>query len=515
MSQQKKANIIFAIIIIFIVIASTSLTCYFIIRHNKSVDKDPVTNTFEEEYQPYIEFSKVSKKDTIDIYQEYPVNPIDINLIGTVSITGLKDKGVEEKVNTILSELEALENEDDYGCYVNFNVSNVLSITCDEEARNIDLTTGEEIKLEELFNQDTNMDALIRQEAYQYVCYIGDCMAGIYYEDDYENTAENEMIAFLQDYKNNRSTFGIGYTSFNFYRNQEYGWFYASSYAPYYDELTIYDRFLTDEDIYEEEITTYCLPQTCEFVVNFSDNDDYYQTGEFLNDTNYLKFYIFNSSDYNLAYDDLAKYPFLMEEIGEKVKSKLIEALDLEHIDHYRNMNLNVTIYNNDLNGYQLEYDLTIQVLDEKNFYASVLDYGLETEIEQEGIYKTDAIMDISGNVTFLEDAPTKLFSNFEDVLYQYIIDDLAKAESNSSYVSEFNNYNVGVCESSEDWEECYRNRDFHDLIKDANYAIDPVNERIHMYHFRPGMGMAESYVSVFLPFSLFEEQSEDGDLSY
>lgn len=511
MSQQKKANIIFGVILIFIVLLSVSLTIYLIIRHNQSVDKDEVTNT-EVPIEPYLEFSSVSKKDTIDIYQEYPVNPIDINLVGTVSITGLKDKEIEDKVNSILSELDALENEDDYGCYVNFNVSNVLSITCEEEVRNIDLTTGEEIKFEELFNQDTNMDALIRREAYQYACYTGNCIADIDYGDDYENQAENEMIAFLQDYKNGNITFGIGYTSFNIYRNQEFEWFYFSSYGTYYEDLTIYDRFLTEEDIYEEDITTSCLPQTCELIVNYSDSEDYYQTGEFLNNTNYLEFYIYNSSDFNLAYDEFEKYPFLMDEIGEKVKRRLIEELDLEHIDHYKNMRLNVTIYNNELNGYQLEYNLTSEILDGDHFYASILGDELATKIDEESIYKTDLVMDTSGNLSFLENDPTQLFANFEEVLYQYIIDDLAKAEEEQNYVSDFSNYDVGSCEGSEDFNACYKNRDFHQLIKEANYAIDPINERIHMYQHKPGIGMAASYVSTFLPFSLFSNEEDSAN---
>ena len=49
MSQQKKANIIFAVITVLFVIICVGLTCYFIIRHNKSVDKLPVINTDEEE----------------------------------------------------------------------------------------------------------------------------------------------------------------------------------------------------------------------------------------------------------------------------------------------------------------------------------------------------------------------------------------------------------------------------------------------------------------------------------
>lgn len=515
MSQQKKANIIFAVIIVLFVIICVGLTCYFIIRHNKSVDKLPVINTDEEgQYQPYIHFSQVSDKDTIDIYKEYPVNPIDINLVGKVSIDGLKNLEVEDRVNKILSELNALEDEEDYGCYVNFNVSNVLSITCDEEARNIDLTTGKEIKFEELFNQNTNMDALIRAEAYQYACSVGTCLSDNYYEDDYENTVEQDMISFLQDYKEGKSTFGINYTSFSFYTlRDDYGWYYHSSYAPYYDELTIYNRFLTDEDIYQEEITNYCLPQACGFIDSSSNSNLYYQTGEFLNDTNYLEFYVYNSSGSNLVYDDFSEYPFNMKEIGEKIKEQLVEALDLEQINHFKNISVNASIYNNELNGYQIEYGITIQTLDEQNFYKSVLSYELETEIEREEIYKADIIMDTSGNISFLEDNPCKLFPNFEEVLYQYIMDDLAKAELDDSYYSEFNNYYVGLCEFSEDLEECYRNRDFHELIKDANYALDSVNQRIHMYHMIPGIGMATSYVSVFLPFSLFNVQSED--LSY
>ena len=511
MSGQKKADVLFILLLVLLVLSSVGTTCYFIFRHHKNVDNKSVTNTNpSEEETPYLEFAEVSRKDTIDIYREYPVNPIDINLVGTVRIHGLKDKIVEEKVNAVLRELPALESEDDYGCYVNFNVSNVLSITCDDEARNIDLTTGEEIKFEELFNQDTNMDALIRKEAYQYACFIGGCYAEDPYDEEYESEVENDMIAFLRDYKNEKSTFGIGYTDFNFYRNQDYGWYYYSSYASYYDELTIYDRFLTDGDIYEEEVSLTCFPQTCHYITDPGDNKFSYQTGEFLSETNYLDFQIYNSSGYNLAYDDFTEYPFDMREMGNKIKDQLIDHFRLDRTDHYKNIYLSVNIYNNELNGYQLEYNLTIQELDEDNFYESVLNYELETEIDREETYKADIIMDQEGNISFLEDDPTELFPNFESVLYQYIMDDLAKALMDDHYYSEFENYNVGVCEEYTDYNECLNNRDFHELIKDANYAVDPVNERIHMYHMVPGIGAPQSYVHVFLPFSLFQDSNQD-----
>src|SRR5699024_10431384 len=105
------------------------------------------------------------------------------------------------------------------------------------------------------------------------------------------------------------------------------------------------------------------------------DNKFSYQTGEFLSETNYLDFQIYNSSGYNLAYDDFTEYPFDMRETGNKIKDQLIDHFHLDQVNHYKNIYLSVNIYNNELNGYQLEYNLTIQELDEDNFYESVLNY--------------------------------------------------------------------------------------------------------------------------------------------
>ena len=508
MSQQKKINLIFGIVLILIVVLGVSLTSYFIIRHKESVDKKSVIHKEEEKYDPFLEFDEVTHKETVDFYKEYPVNPIDINLAGTVRIDGLKDQTIENKVNQVLSELST-ESEDNYVCFVNFNVSNVLSIQCGEESRNVNLVTGEEIKLEELFNQETDMDLLIRNEAYQSVCSFSGCYIDDELDMEFESQVENRIVDFLQDFKNDRSFLSISYTNFSILRASD-PWYFYSSYAPYIDELTIYDRFLTDDDIYENEISLTCMPQDCYNITLASESDDAYYFSGFLNDTNYLDFEIFNNSDYNSTMQKFQKYSFDMEVIGEKVKKQIIEKLNLEEIDHYKNITLNINIYNNELNGYQLDYSLVVQTLEEKEFYKAILGYELVEEIDREEVYKRDIIMDQNGNISFLDSDPT-IFEGFEDKLYLYIMDDLARENIEENYYSNFSNYNYGKCElSSVNANECLENRDFHELIREANYAIDPVNQRIHMYHLIPGIGMAQSYVNVYLPFSMFVDPSEE-----
>lgn len=511
MSQQKKVNLIFGIVLILIVVLGVSLTSYFIIRHNQSVDKKEVVhNNEEDEYIPFLVFDEVSHKETVDFYKEYPVNPIDINFVGTVKIDGLKDQTIEDKVNQILGELPALESEDSYGCLVNFNVSNVLSIQCDGKSRNVNLVTGEEIKLEELFNKDTEMDALIRNEAYQSVCSFLGCYIDEEFDTKFESQVENRVVDFLNDFKNNQSDLLIDYASFSIL-SESNPWYYYSSYAPYIDELTIYDRFLTNDDIYENEVTLTCMPQDCYDVIlaNESEDEDSFRFSGLLNNTNYFDFDIYNGSDYNPTNQSFQKYPFDMKIIGEKVKKQLIDKLNLEDIDHYKNITLNAHIYNNELNGYQLDYSLIIQTLEEEEFYKAILGYELVNEIEHEEFYKMDIIMDQNGNISFLDDDPT-VFEGFEDKLYLYIMDDLAREDFEENYYSSFSNYNYGKCElSSVNVNECLENRDFHELIKEANYAIDPVNQRIHMYHLIPGIGMAQSYVNVYLPFSMFVDTNE------
>lgn len=280
MSQQKKINLIFGIVLILIVVLGVSLTSYFIIRHKESVDKKSVIHKEEEKYDPFLEFDEVTHKETVDFYKEYPVNPIDINLAGTVRIDGLKDQTIEDKVNQVLSELST-ESEDNYVCFVNFNVSNVLSIQCGEESRNVNLVTGEEIKLEELFNQETDMDLLIRNEAYQSVCSFSGCYIDDELDMEFESQVENRIVDFLQDFKNDRSFLSISYTNFSILRASD-PWYFYSSYAPYIDELTIYDRFLTDDDIYENEISLTCMPQDCYNITLASESDDAYYFSGFL-----------------------------------------------------------------------------------------------------------------------------------------------------------------------------------------------------------------------------------------
>ena len=154
MSQSKRNNIIFYSVLVLIVILSISGTVFAIYKHKENVDKKGVTNTPKEDVKPFLTFKEVSESDTIDIFKKYPINPIEINFTkGKVKISGLKDKEIENKVNEKLSVLTVKESEFGNNCHINTNVSNVLSISCAIETINVNLKTGEEITIEELYSK--------------------------------------------------------------------------------------------------------------------------------------------------------------------------------------------------------------------------------------------------------------------------------------------------------------------------------------------------------------------------
>ena len=325
MSQSKRNNIIFYSVLVLIVILSISGTAFAIYKHKGNVDKNGVTNTPKEDVKPFLTFKEVSKSDTIDIFKKYPINPIEINFTkGKVKISGLKDKEIENKVNEKLSVLTVKESEFGNNCHINTNVSNVLSISCAIETINVNLKTGEEITIEELFNKDSDIYSFIVKSSYNSTCMWGICSPEDN-DDEFDNNIENTIAENLQKIKNNDYILSVNTkNAILTYESKEDE--FSGIYLEYYDffnDITIYDRYL-DNSIYEKNITDYCEPNNCAdkiYELLEKDNNGYADAGHFINDKTYVNFRINNQNnidpDYNYISKEIKTYNFRKQNTGE------------------------------------------------------------------------------------------------------------------------------------------------------------------------------------------------------
>lgn len=174
---MKKRNIV-----IIIIIWILSLIGIFIY----SKTKKELPN--QEIIEPVIEEETLDKYEYIDYTGYYDENDLKIEEKYTddgknysyIEISGLKDKNIEEKINKRLyDELQEKESFRYINSRVTYNANNILSgyITKYKEEEqinetfNIDLTTGEELKLEDILNT-TNITGEIANAYYDAASYI-------------------------------------------------------------------------------------------------------------------------------------------------------------------------------------------------------------------------------------------------------------------------------------------------------------------------------------------------------
>lgn len=511
MSQSKRNNIIFYSILAFIVVLSISGTAFAIYQHNKNVDNKQVTNTpkEEEDITPYLTFKEVSKSNTIDVFKKYPVNPIKINYKSNdkITISGLKNKEIENKINEKLSVLKGTRTENgDSLCYMHFNVSNVLSISCSgsEKAVNVNLVTGDYIELEDIFDKDTDIYSLLVKSIYDTICGWETCYpeSDRDYNDEYPSQVENKVVNYLERIKNKEYEITLFDNSvrLNYKDDYEEG---SGTYINYYDfsdNIAIYDRFIEDS-IYENKVTDYCVANSCYEQQYFNTKTAKYQM-DYLNDKAYLYYAINNNTDQEAVYGyrDKEIISINLDKVSEIVKSEIIKKENLQlKGNNYIVYNIDANIYYHTENDFQVVYFIIKKEFNKENFIKYRLGFVEAKTISEKIVTRVNMLIDKNNKITYISDNPTKEISNFENKLYDYIINDIRSSDNSS-----FTGYNM--CEFSND-DNCEENKDYHNLIKEASYAIDTVNNRLYMYEWKPGVAVVESYVSAFIPLDIFKEK--------
>ena len=398
-----KKKVIFVIIFLIISI----ITTYILIMLNK---KNIINTSNIEAIDKIIQIIKPQEK-TIDLYGTSNINNIEFikkniyidgmeDEISCYQISGLKDKEIEEKINNemeqrvynfIKSNFEKTESEVQNinfdslfinNGYVESNFSNVISINYsysyyeyNEEQNtavdvndnlylNYNLVNGKEIKLEDLFLNENDIETVVRMALYknwereELVSFevikeepyydkeknIWFQKIGEYNEliEDYEyktveyipKLTEYDILKKVKKYMNNNEKnfcFTPSQLILKFDENEyeyKYGEVYFKDIA---DKIVIYDKYLTNENLYENN-------DVLRSMINCTEEGFYskYKNTKFYNDNLFfdidLQEYDDNDSKY---YKQYAYKDYYNEKINEFYKN------GIELIDEYKEISEN------------------------------------------------------------------------------------------------------------------------------------------------------------------------------
>lgn len=251
---------------------------------------------------------KYNQNDLKIIYQDTNYEGLEYK---TLRINGLKNKEIENKINKELEEIEdeiikklvsaSGEQENAYlSSNVNANYSNILSVTFYgsksdsnyvpqiniEKFLNYDLTTGNKIKLEDLFLPGTDIDLYAQNDIYKQKLHDGFSKKNIFFNPDYwqsgelqyvlDEVDEIDFIKQYNKYKNSKKDFYLTTTGIgiSYSKDGNYGDVYIK-YMDCLDNLVVYTKFLTKESIFERDDIGLKDLYVCSSVVDQNDQSVY------------------------------------------------------------------------------------------------------------------------------------------------------------------------------------------------------------------------------------------------
>lgn len=251
---------------------------------------------------------KYNQNDLKIIYQDTNYEGLEYK---TLRINGLKNKEIENKINKELEEIEdeirkklvsaSGEQENAYlSSNVNANYSNILSVTFYgsksdsnyvpqiniEKFLNFDLTTGNKIKLEDLFLPGTDIDLYAQNDIYKQKLYDSFSKKNIFFNPDYwqsgelqyvlDEVDEIDFIKQYNKYKNSKKDFYLTTTGIgiSYSKDGNYGDVYIK-YMDCLDNLVVYTKFLTKESIFERDDIGLKDLYVCSSVVDQNDQSVY------------------------------------------------------------------------------------------------------------------------------------------------------------------------------------------------------------------------------------------------
>ena len=278
MFKTTKAKIIFVVVFCIICI---SVTLGLILYKNIEIEQENIDdirtseeNTMQKDYAG-INLKGTYNQNDLKIEEKRATkDKVEINF---EQISGLKNKIIQENINQELERAalnfyrEKIENLDkvvNVFVYINnmANFSNALSFELTYVAKinddddgfyqgfkgiNYDLTTGNEITIDKLFTSDAPIENILRNSAYYSFAQnnVEENLSGDFVVTDYGDI-EGEISVFINHYKKNKiKEFSFSPKKINIYYGENK--IITIDMEKYADYIAIYNRYLTDESIFE------------------------------------------------------------------------------------------------------------------------------------------------------------------------------------------------------------------------------------------------------------------------
>ena len=292
MDDKVSTNKIIISLIVFAIISITITAILIIQKNNTSAPNQESTSG---------DVNIAVKHDKIigtKINQKYNQN--DLEIIETqmqedgleyvsIRISGLKNKEIENKINEDIAREEAslkenvLSNEmGEYDSrylseYVNANFSNVLSLAFygskygsnsrnqlnESRYLNYDLTTGNRLKLEDLFVPGADIDLYAQNSIYKELLHDTFSEKGVFFDPQYWESGECTYVVdeidelkFIKEfnkYKTAPKEFCFSYNQISIVYGEDYDNYVYIRFKDCMDDLAIFDKFVTEEGIFERD----------------------------------------------------------------------------------------------------------------------------------------------------------------------------------------------------------------------------------------------------------------------
>ena len=308
-----KKLIIF--LISFIVVAVAITAVLITINKNNSVNSSSTNYISGEKnnngYEKIIGTKKNQKFNQNDLEIIRENAKYDVLEYQTIRISGLKNKEIENKINKELEDIEddfrqkvvaaPGENGNMYlSSFVTANFSNILSVTfygskADSNYRNevnihkylnYDLTTGNKIKMEDIFLPGTDIDMYAQDVIYKNELHEKFSEKDIFFNQDYWQSGELQYVLgeideadFMKKYnlyKNSDKDFYIAENGIDIKYSDDIN--SSDVYIQYkdcLDDLVVYTKFLTKESIFEKDDIGLKDLYVCSSINLYSDNSVY------------------------------------------------------------------------------------------------------------------------------------------------------------------------------------------------------------------------------------------------
>lgn len=304
-------KIIFGLIAFGIVcFAATGVLIY---KHNEEIlakdnNQENKSNGNKEEQEKTLDLNGTYNENDIIISENAEIfNSVEIQI---PQISGLKNKDIETKVNNsirekIYSSLKEYSDIEYMSFYTNANFSNVLSIICTcglkddwkEIYLNYELINGEELKLDDLLSKNTDIYTVVRKAFYRAAAGSAvrnedieepkyDPTTNTWYIYRYEwntstESSEKKKVEFVIDEDE------VAQNIANFINSSRKDFFFSSqgvylktynyfvNFTDIADNIVIYDKYLTEESLYEKDDiglkNLFTCARSCSYVVKYQD----------------------------------------------------------------------------------------------------------------------------------------------------------------------------------------------------------------------------------------------------